>query len=96
MAWKDRKEDDRREDTPEREGDVLGISDAKPGVGEPRHAAPGRRRPSGIEVRDHATGIGDVPRSDGASGVDMGGGGEGTHVSSTERRTRTMDPDVDE
>jgi hypothetical protein len=65
---------------PAREGDVLGISDADPNVGEPRPAPSGGRRPSGIEVGERATGLGDVPPSDGASGVDMGGAGEGTDV----------------
>jgi hypothetical protein len=85
----------RDDDEPEREGDVLGISDAKPNVGEPRRARSGGRRPSGIEVRDRATGIGDVPQRDGASGVDMGAGGEGTDVRPESPRRR-VEPDVDE
>ena len=80
---RDRRDDDRvrkDDDEPAREGDVLGISDANPRVGEPRPAPSGGRSPSGIEVRDRATGIGDVPRSDGASGTDMGAGGDGTDI----------------
>jgi hypothetical protein len=60
------------------EGDVLGISDAPPHRGEPHSVPSGGRRPSGIEVGHRATGIGDVPQRDGASGVDMGAAGEGT------------------
>ena len=94
----ERREDDRasKDGKPAREGDVLGISDARPNVGEPLRAKPGRRRPAGIEVGDRATGIGDVPRRDGASGVDMGGGGEGTDVRPAEPPTRRLEPDVDE
>ena len=79
---RDRRDADRvrKDDEPEREGDVLGISDANPHVGEPRPAPSGGRSPAGIEVRDRATGIGDVPRRDGASGTDMGAGGEGTDI----------------
>jgi hypothetical protein len=78
-------------DEPQREGDVLGISDAPLNVGEPHSVPGGGRRPSGIEVRDRATGLGDVPQHDGASGVDMGGGGEGTDVrlESPRERSRT-------
>jgi hypothetical protein len=78
-----------------REGDVLGISDAGPEATIPTHG--GRRgHPAGIEVRNHATGIGDVPRSAGATGVDMGGGGTGTDVEPASTRRRTAQEDEEE
>jgi hypothetical protein len=77
-----REEDNR----PAREGDVLGLSDAPPDVEIPRATADRGGNPQGIEVRQRATGIGDVRQTSGATGVDMGGGGEGTDLSSRPRR----------
>jgi hypothetical protein len=92
----DRRIRDEEPDRPEREGDVLGISDADPDVAIPRPEERGSGRPaSGIEVREHSTGIGDVPRRSGATGIDMGAGGEGTHVASRSRRPRST-PGTDE
>ncbi len=79
--------DDRKGAEPH-EGDILGISDAPPNLGEPHSIPGGGHRPSGIDVRDRATGIGDVPQSDGASGVDMGGAGEGTGLKHESHRER--------
>jgi hypothetical protein len=84
---------DREDDRPEREGDVLGISDSSPGATIPQHRKPGGGRPRGLEVRDHATGIGDLERTPGATGIDMGAGGEGTHISEESKRPRTADVD---
>jgi hypothetical protein len=72
----------------EREGDVLGISNADPAVEIPRPPGKTERGHEGIEVRDHATGIADLRRGTGATGIDMGSGGTGTDVEpATIRRT---------
>jgi hypothetical protein len=77
----------RDEDTrPAREGDVLGLSDTPADVEIPRATTDRGGHPQGIEVGDRATGIGDVRRSSGATGIDMGSGGGGTDVSSRPRR----------
>jgi hypothetical protein len=77
------------------EGDVLGISDAGPAATIPTHG--GRRgHPAGIEVREHATGIGDVHQSAGATGVDMGAGGTGTGVEPPRARRRTAQENEEE
>jgi hypothetical protein len=70
-----------RENAPKREGDVLGISDSGPDATIPVKGR-GTGHPAGVDVRRPSTGLGDVPQRDGAAGVDMGGGGEGTDVSS--------------
>jgi hypothetical protein len=62
-------------------GDVLGVSRA----GGPKldHPPSDGSTPRGIDVRGDRPrhwGNEDVPQSDGASGVDMGGAGEGTQV----------------
>lgn len=77
---------------PEREGDVLGISDADPNVQIPKPADKGSGHVRGIEVGHPATGIGDVPQSSGATGIDMGSGGSGTARESARTR-RSGDPE---
>jgi len=83
-------------DAPNRSGDVLGISDAAP---DPEIAKPVRRgsgrRPKGIDVREHATGIADVPQRPGATGIDMGGAGEGTDIDADSSRPHSAE-DQDE
>jgi hypothetical protein len=64
----------------EREGDVLGISNADPAAPIPKPARKGSGHAEGIDVRGHASGIGDLTHGAGATGVDMGGGGAGTDV----------------
>jgi hypothetical protein len=76
------------DEKPAREGDVLGISDADPDVEIPRATQDRGGNPAGIEVGERATGIGDVRRSSGATGIDMGAGGEGTHITSRPKRPR--------
>jgi hypothetical protein len=90
-----RAQQDRERDQPARQGDVLGISDTEPGAPIPQHKKPGGGTPEGIDVRDHATGIGDVSQTPGAVGIDMGGGGEGTGISPESKRPRSADPDED-
>lgn len=70
-------------DAPTREGDVLGISDSPPEPGVPGVVNRGGGHPQGIEVRRPATGIGDVSQHSGATGIDMGGGGEGEAIEDT-------------
>ena len=65
----------------EQPGDVLGISN--PGGPKLPHPPSDGSTPRGIDVRGERPrhwGNEDVPQSDGASGVDMGGSGEGTQV----------------
>jgi hypothetical protein len=87
---------DRDEERPTREGDVLGISDADRNARIPQHVKPGGTHPEGIEVRRHATGIGDLSQNPGATGIDMGGGGEGTGIASRSSRPKSAEPDDNE
>jgi hypothetical protein len=77
-----------------RQGDVLGISDARPAPEPGPRRKRGRGHIEGIEVRTPATGIGDVPQRTGATGIDMGGAGEGTGITpAPERAATTEDED---
>jgi hypothetical protein len=98
MAVKhERDEKKRPEDRePKHEGDVLGISDATPDGTIPRPAKKGSGAVEGIDVRDRATGIGDVPQRSGATGIDMGAGGEGTHLTEHPSRPKSAEPTEDE
>jgi len=82
--------------TPAREGDVLGISDADPNAPIPQHKKPGGGHPEGIDVRERATGIGDLSQNPGATGIDMGAGGEGTGIASRSSRPKSTEPDEPE
>jgi len=93
MATKNRPAPQRDDYTPDHEGDVLGISDADPAVPIPQHKKPGGGPPQGLDVREPATGIGDVSQTPGATGIDMGGGGEGTGVTPHSRRPKSAEPD---
>lgn len=98
MAVKHQRVEDRKqkeEDLEKHEGDVLGISKAKPDATIPRPAKRGSGAVQGIEVRDRATGIGDVPQRSGATGIDMGAGGEGTHITQHPSRPKSAEPDED-
>ena len=75
------------------QGDVLGISDAPAGTGLPGVIKDGSH-PKGIEVGRPATGLGDVPQRSGATGIDMGGGGEGTDVDPESRPGRRRPDDL--
>jgi hypothetical protein len=74
-------------------GDVLGISDTPVDVEIPRATSDRGGHPQGIDVRGHATGIGDLHQSSGATGIDMGHGGEGTNVTPHTRRPAETDED---
>jgi hypothetical protein len=62
-------------------GDVLGISN--PGGPKLPHPPSDGSTPKGIDVRGEPKrhwGIEDIPQSDGATGIDMGGGGSGPQI----------------
>jgi hypothetical protein len=76
----------------EQPGDVLGVSHA--GGPQLPHPPSDGTTPSGIEVRGDRPrhwGNEDIPQSDGVSGIDMGGAGEGTGVKSDRPRTPAED-----
>jgi hypothetical protein len=73
-------------------GDILGISNP----GGPKLPSPPSdgSTPRGIDVRPERPrhwGNEDIPQSDGAAGVDMGGGGEGPQVAAEHPRPETSD-----
>ena len=85
-----------RKNRKEQPGDILGISNAE-GPKLPHPPSDGST-PHGIEVRGEPTrhwGNEDVPQSDGAAGIDMGAGGDGTDLNAA-RRPRTAAEDEDE
>jgi hypothetical protein len=74
----------------EQPGDVLGVSRA--GGAKLPHPPSDGSTARGIDVRGDRPrhwGNEDVPQSDGASGVDMGGAGEGTQVSGENPRPKS-------
>jgi len=81
----------KKQDT-EQPGDILGISN--PGGPKLPHPPSDGSTPRGIDVRSERErhwGDEDIPQSDGASGIDMGGAGNGPQVASEHPR-----PKVDE
>ena len=78
---------------PRHSGDVLGLGDARPDVEIPRATEDRGGHPEGIDVRGHATGIGDLHQGPGATGIDMGHAGEGTQISSEPKRPRAALPE---
>jgi|EndMetStandDraft_4_1072995.scaffolds.fasta_scaffold31617_3 hypothetical protein len=77
---------------PERLGDVLGLSDASPAVEIPRATDDRGGNPEGIEVRQPATGTGELRRTSGATGVLLGGAGSGPTREPDEKRPAELDP----
>jgi hypothetical protein len=77
---KDSKKTQAEDHEPARHGDILGVTDADPNVEIPRATDDRSGNPKGIEVRGHASGIGHLKQSKGATGIDMGAGGKGTGV----------------
>jgi hypothetical protein len=76
----------------EHPGDVLGISNPE-GPKLPHPPSDGST-PRGIEVRGEPPrhwGNEDIPQSDGAAGIDMGGGGTGPQISSEHPRPKVED-----
>ena len=81
----------------EQPGDVLGVSN--PAGPKLAHPPSDGTTPRGIEVRGEPKrhwGNEDIPQSDGASGIDMGGAGEGTGIAAGRRpRAAVEDEDGD-
>jgi hypothetical protein len=76
----------------EQPGDVLGISN--PGGPKLPHPPSDGTTPRGIDVRGEPQrhwGIEDIPQSDGAAGIDMGGGGDGPQVEPEHPRPKVED-----
>jgi hypothetical protein len=89
-------EKDRDDQKPEREGDVLGISDTPAEVEIPRATSDTGGHPKGIDVRRRTTGTADLKQSSGATGIDMGAGGSGTDLSPDTSDPVASDKDVNE
>jgi hypothetical protein len=81
---------------PERLGDVLGISDTSPDVEIPRATTDRSGNPAGIDVRQHATGTGELRRNKGATGIDMGGAGSGTDRAAETGKPNAARSDINE
>jgi hypothetical protein len=60
--------------TPERAGDILGLSDASPAVDIPQASRDHGGNPAGIEVRSPTTGTSELRQTGGATGVQLGAG----------------------
>lgn len=83
---------DKKKNKKEQPGDVLGISNPEgPKLASPPSDGSTAR---GIDVRGERPrhwGNEDIPQSDGASGIDMGGGGEGTQIAAEHPRPKVDD-----
>jgi hypothetical protein len=76
----------------EQPGEVLGISN--PGGPKLPHPPSDGSTPRGIDVRSERKrhyGTEDIPQSDGATGIDMGGGGDGPQVAAEHPRPKVED-----
>jgi hypothetical protein len=79
----------------EQPGDVLGVSRAE-GPKLPHPPSDGST-PRGIEVRpgpERHWGNEDIPQSDGATGIDMGGAGSGPQISSEQHPRPKTDDEI--
>jgi hypothetical protein len=76
---------------PNREGDVLGVSDADPSVTIPKPANRGSGHATGLDVRQPTTGFADLKPGRGATGIDMGAAGEGTDIASHSKRPAVVE-----
>ena len=84
-----------QESTPDRKGDVLGLSDASPDVEIPQATDDHGGHPAGIEVRVPTTGTSELHQTKGATGMQLGADGSGTGLEPEERRPATRE-DVDD
>ena len=76
----------------EQPGDVLGVSN--PGGPKLPHPPSDGSTARGIDVRSERKrhwGTEDIPQSDGASGIDMGGAGDGPQIESEHPRAKADD-----
>ena len=81
-----------KKDEKEQPGDILGIGHAA-GPSLPHPPSDGST-PQGIDVRPERGrhwGTEDIPQSDGAAGMDMGGGGTGPQIASDSRSPKLTD-----
>jgi len=79
-------------DKKEQPGDVLGISN--PAGPKLPHPPSDGSTPQGIEVRGEPKrhwGNEEMPQSDGATGIDMGGGGSGPQIASDRPRPKASE-----
>lgn len=86
MANKSR--DEREAERAKQRGDVIGLGDANPNAKLPGNIRRDGSHPQGIDVRERATGIGDLSQGTGATGIDMGAGGKGTQTKADAPETR--------
>jgi hypothetical protein len=86
----------KQESEPERQGDVLGLSDASPAVEIPRATDDRSGNPAGIEVRSPATGAGELRQTKGATGVQMGAAGSDTDAEPDDLRPAATRRDLND
>jgi hypothetical protein len=87
----------KQQDTePERQGDVLGLSDASPAVEIPRATDDRSGNPEGIEVRQPTTGTADLKQTKGATGIQLGAAGSGTDVQQDDLRPAATRRDLND
>ena len=92
FAEKENKVKSNKKHDTEQPGDVLGISN--PGGPKLPHPPSDGSTPRGIDVRSERErhwGDEDIPQSDGAAGVDMGGAGSGPQVAPEHPRPKVDD-----
>lgn len=83
----------RKKSEPTVPGDILGLTDDRSGVKLPHPPSDGSTA-QGIDVRDENRrhwGTEELQPSKGATGIDMGGGGEGTDVAPVQSRSSSND-----
>ena len=82
--------------TPDRQGDILGLSDVTPDVEIPRATEDRGGHPAGIEVRSPTTGTSELKRGKGATGIQMGAAGSGTDLDQDQPRPAATREDLNE
>jgi hypothetical protein len=86
----------KQETEPERQGDVLGLSDVSPDVEIPRATEDRSGNPAGIEVRAPTTGTSELRQTSGATGVQLGSAGSGTDLDSNEDKPAATRRDLND
>lgn len=81
---------------PERQGDVLGLSDASPDVEIPRATDDRGGHPEGIEVRIPTTGTSELGHTKGATGVQMGSAGSAADLDPDDLKPTSTRHDVND
>lgn len=85
-----------QETEPEREGDILGLSDASPAVEIPRATEDRSGNPAGIEVRVPTTGTRELKQTDGVTSIQMGAAGSGTDLDPNQDRPAAARRDLND